>query len=238
MYIYRYVYGRSSKNIFDKILVRVSRNEQTLESNITLIGAYHNLAKVEPRKYDVISPFCRFFDSKRNKLWIPENLVNTNTGETELTWMKINPITGIIEKNFTSITLETEFTAGCIYNEEIDLLISIHPLSENTTTHYFAIQVAFANPETLIISNRTSMMTPTDQIYCLIEDNVAYDSVNRILYQLMFKKENVNDNCNDENTSWDGYIIGMSTDNGSVVSSAKSCMFADCPLSIQYWDGN
>eukprot|EP01084_Bolivina_argentea_P294967 507693_1 len=214
-----YVFGLSSTNHSEQLLLKVYRNNTNL-SNVIIetLATYSNIddALLFPGEITI-------FDSKRNKLWVAGAAPNG----TEY-YYYIDAISGNIE-NRKDIIIWCSFYA-CNYDINLDKIVGVNfnGYEPDKEAEY---AMHHADPVTL---NVTKTFPPFKE-WCFMSTIGAINDMNQIYYNLLY---NSTQPCQENNGAIIPHLVGVNITNGALLTDPPiGNNNTDVPLDLFYWDG-
>eukprot|EP01084_Bolivina_argentea_P194452 333636_1 len=212
-----YVWGHDYNDTQKQILLKIKFNASTANTTITTVQTYGNICNGAPES----NGFMATYDTKRDYLWLPGT-----DNKDESAYFYIDVSLGTLDKTIQSKNLN-ESIDSAQYDQAKDVIVGIHNAPNALPTHY---RLNWWNPMTLEPMKSFAMLPG---IWCFWTPSYAADFTHNIFYQILFRS---NTNCDDQNAA--GYLVGLDTNNGSIVSEAQICeSIKDCPvpMDLKYW---
>ena len=212
-----YVFGHSSTNNTEQLLLKVSRNPSNVSDVII-----HNLKTYSNIDDALLLPGeMSIFDSKRNKMWI----AGVQGTKTEV-YYYIDALTGDIEKRIPYEAFPI-YSSG--YDVTLDAIIgvSFDGWEPDNNAQY---EMKHADPVTL---NVTKVLPPFKE-WCFWTSEGAINNEKQIWYQLL--QNDTISACREFNgTGIQQYLVGVDVGTGDIVTAPP--IGAGIIWDLFYWDG-
>ena len=173
------------------------------------------------------------YDSTRNKIWYP-TIVGVGN-DADMYNLKIDASSGEIEKK-----VENWQTKNCNYDKSLDKIVGINFYSYGKNENNYSYILEQANPATLQLTGNFNSFFDH---FCDAGGVNALDSVNGIVYQLIYRNRAFNETTcakqyNSQYTAlFAGYLIGVDAKTGEYLTHVQICIDSKyCPWSMQFWE--